>query len=209
MGGAWPKRKPSPTTPTRTTRCVVRNESILLLTFFESPGRLLAAERPSVEAKSGGERASVAWRRNKRRQGARARGREEGRRHRFLRARVIFFHSFVFFFRSPSLLCPTLAGNSMRGLLSAARRTGVLGGNSASSPPQGLLPSRRVPSAGLGPSLVAEARKTGEQRHRQQRRQQQQQQQRRLPPRAASATAEGAPSPAPVPSDASQGEQSD
>ena len=40
----------------------------------------------------------------------------------------------------------------MRGLLSAARRTGVLGPNASPAPiaPSGLLPCRRVPSPGLG-----------------------------------------------------------
>jgi hypothetical protein len=97
---------------------------------------------------------------------------------------------------------------AMRGLLSAARRTGVLGKNNASPGPaaaaSGLLPSRRVPSAGLGPPLasLSEAQKEADRSHRRRR-------PRRLPPRAAAAAAAAEPSPAAsaAPRDDSEGEK--
>lgn len=103
-----------------------------------------------------------------------------------------------------SFLC-----RKMRSLLSAARRTGVLGkSNAAHRHPAGFLPTRRMPSVGLGFPIVSsllEAKTTSSsdrlhdaicRPHRRQ--------QRRLTPQRA--TAPSAASPASAPSDSNAGE---
>lgn len=188
------------------------------LTFLERPDRLSEPSRPLESREEKRVFSSSALRmRGRRRKKLRRRAAQEERGHVVFYfdvsegnegASSLFFHSLLFAFALFSLLSETWKKKEMRGLLSAARRTGVLGKPNASPAPiapSNLLPCRRVPSPGLRcpTASLREARKTAaaasaaDRLHHHRRR--------RLPSSRATAPSSAA-SPAPAaPGDESQG----